>query len=453
MGLLLVGLLAVLFVGAIAKVVTDLGVLDELTTRPRRITWLEFALGALACAVIVVPVTVRIGNQWALNNNLTFHEFWSGYETEAVREDTECQRDGACQFTYRCDPYEVTEVVTVPNADGKGSHTETRTHTEYHSCPEATMEWDFTVRSTLGDFHIERTFPDNAQPYRGDRVRGDVRRGVPPFWTAARDRIAAGTPGPVTVKKDYENYILASQSTILHKFSGQLDQYKSVLPKPASTRPEHDFYYADKVYTVGMDQPAGPWQFDAMRFNAAFGSELQGDLHVVLVGPGVTNNPDDFTGALNAYWTGTELGQDAISKNALVVVIGTDGTTVQWARAFTGMPRGNEALVLDIQNQLKGQPLDADTLFGNPVGTIANGKLAGVTHYNGALEKTVWGVNQFKRVCMTCKQEGGSSFTYLGSEIQPNTGQKVVIVLAAMFLSLIVWGLLLAIGTNPKETP
>lgn len=448
--LLIMGFLIALITGLALMWGASTGVIDEWFATPKRITWLEYGIGAVICCFVVVPFTIAAGNKWALSNNLQYHEFWSGYETAALRADTECHRDGACQYTYQCDPYEETYTISVTDADGKGSHTETRTRTVYHSCPEATVEWDFTIKTTLGDYHIERTFEDNPQPYRGDSVRGDVRHGAPPFWQDALDHLNASDPRPVTVKKDYKNYILASQSTILHKFSADVTTYKTSLPKPASTKPVFNLYYADKAYFVGT--PAQPgWQEAVMRFNGAFGSDLQGDLHVVIVGTGVTTSPDDYTGALNAYWTGPELDRDDISKNALIVVIGTDGSTVQWARAFTGMPRGNEGLLLDIQRELKGKPLDPAVLIGRPVGKIDNGKFTGVTRGQGVLEQQVWGANQFKRVCMQCGQQGSGGFTYLGSEIQPTTAQKWAIMSLSTFVSLLVWVAFILIGipNNP----
>lgn len=451
--LLIMGVLVALIVGAALMWVASTGIIDEWFATPKRITWLEFGIGAAVCCFIVVPFTIAAGNKWALSNNLRYHEFWSGYETAALRGDTECHRDGSCQFTYDCDPYIVT-IHHPATYDSKGNQTSAAYDTDethYHSCPEATVEWDFTINTTLGSYHIERTFADDPQPYRDSHgLRGGVRHGAPPFWQDALNHLNVGDPRPVTVKKDYKNYILASQSTILHKFSADVAAYKASLPKPASTQPVHDFYLADKAYFVGT--PAQPgWNEAVMRFNAAFGSDLQGDLHVVVVGSGVAVAPDAYAGALNAYWTGPELDRDDISKNALVVVIGTDGSTVQWARAFTGMPRGNEALLLDIQRELKGKRLDPTLLIGNPVGKLDNGKFAGVTRGQGVLEQQVWGTNQFKRVCMECGQQGSGGFTYLGSEIQPTTGQKWAILSLATFLSVLVWVafVLLGIPNNP----
>lgn len=448
--LLIVAVVATLAVGLAVKLLTDRGVLDDFGYGAKRITRLEFAIGALICALVVVPVTVIVGNKLALANNLTFHEYWNGYETAALRSDIECHRDGSCHFTYRCDPYEVVDIVTVPNADGKGTHTETRTHTEYHSCPEATVEWDFTVQTTLGDFHIERTFTDNPQPFRGDSVRGDVRRGTPPFWQSAADRVARGDPGPVTVRKDYENYILASQSTILHKHSDDVERFRSIMPAPASA--VRDFYGADKAYFVngGLDPAAEQaWRDQVLRFGAAFGTDLQGDLHVVIARLGAADG-DPFTGALEAYWTGPAFGRDALSKNALVIVLGTDGADVTWARAFTGMPRGNEALLTDLQRELPGHRLDPD-LLGSPKGQLADGKIVAVAPGDSLVARQVWGPDQFARVSMHGAGSSAGGYTYLGGDIQPTTGQKWLIVGVAGIVSLIVWTVMVVVGTDQEE--
>src|SRR5262249_8718371 len=161
---------------------------------------------------------------------------------------------------------------------------------------------------------------------------------IPDFWTQADNRIRAGNPGPVTARRDYENYILASQSSILHKYSGAIDQYKKdgVLPKINSS--VYGFYYEDRVYFVGV-QPAGNWQWYINKFNAALGLALQGDLHLVIVNSNKVGNPDEYTQALVAYWQSKDFDRDDLSKNGIVVVVGTkDGTTVDWARAATGMP-------------------------------------------------------------------------------------------------------------------
>lgn len=430
--------------GGIAFALSNRLVIDNGFGR-KRITLKEMAVGLFLTCAVIVPSTLFIGGKVALSNNLKYHEFWNGYEIEAVKDVIPCTRDGSCRYEYRCDPYTVTHTRSV--SDGKGGfRTETYTTTEYHSCPYSTIEWAFSVKTTLGDFGIERTFPDNPVEWRaGEGMQSGVRRGTPPFWQAAHDRIAANNPGPVTIRHDYDNYILASQSSILKKYSEAVETYADDLPAPASRI--RDFYYADKAYFVGM-KPIEGWNDAVMRFNAAFGSNLQGDLHLVLVDTGVTKNPDEFVGALNAHWTGREFKRDALSKNALVVVLGTDGKTVQWSRAFTGMPVGNEALLADVRREMLGQSFDP-SILGSPTGRITKGEVEiEVDNGSNTLESLVWGRNAFERVCMTCREEGGSGFGYLGSEVQPSSGQKWAIAAVAFFQSLLVWAALIAIGSE-----
>lgn len=452
MFLMIWAFLLTLLAGEAVNLVCLTGVFNA--SGPKRINWKEFLIGAAICALVIVPGTVIVGRKIALNNNLQYHEFWSGYEVSADQTDTECHRDGSCQFTYNCDPY----IVTIHHSatyDSKGNMTSPAYDTEethYHSCPEATHEWDFSINTTLGNYHIERTFPTDAQLFRGDHgLSGNVRVGVPPFWQDASDHLKAGDPRPVTVKKTYDNYLLASQDSILHQFSDAVDKYKSVLPAPASTKDVYNFYYANKEYSIGTD-PGPGWNEALMRFNAAFGSELQGDLHVVIVGDGVTSDPDEFTGALNAYWTGTKFNRDALSKNGLVVVLGAKDGKVAWSRAFTGMPLGNEALITDLRNDLKGLPLTPDAILGTPKGQLQGNKFTGITHTAGAIEKDVWGTHKFARISMSGKH-GGGGFGYLSSEIQPSTGQKFWILFTATFFSLIIWGAFVALGVEEEKVP
>lgn len=415
-----------------------------------QITWLEYAIGLAVCALVLFPLTSFLGYKVAKANKVSYNEFWNGVETQAVWDKVGCSRDSGCRYDYNCDPYEVT---IYHSAVGKvPAYTTTETH--YHSCPYATEEWSFTVKTTLGDYSIASgNLPDNPESYRSKPIPGNIPRGVPDFWAQAKARLDAGTPGPVTVRKQYDNYILASTNNIIKKHSTDIRTYVDAKLFPPPVKDIRDFYYANKFYPVGV-AVAGDWQFAVNRFNAALGGNLQGDLHFVLVDANKVTNADSYAIALGAYWQSPTFGKDDISKNSIIVVAGTtDGTTIAWARAQTGMPVGNEALMLDIQNSLKGAPLDPAVIFGNPVAKAVdvNGKTKiQVTNGNGLLEKAVWGEHKFARVCMTCKDEHNVGYNYLKSEIQPSTGQKVWIVVLSIFESLIIWGLFLAIG---KPTP
>jgi hypothetical protein len=452
MVLLLWGITLVLLAGLGMRWVSGRGIFDSLFQMHCRITWREFAIGAAICSLLIVPLTVFVGGKIARGNLLTYKEFWNGHEL-AVNDggfSIPCTRDGPCQHTYRCDSYNHVHHQTrqVPSGKDANGNTTYRTesytenHRHYHSCPYATEEWEHRIDTTLGSYAIGgRTFSNNPREWRPGRgIPGNVPQGHPEFWSAARARIAAGDPGPVTKRMDYPNYIFASQSTILKANSSAVERHRSHLPPVAKDITEP--YSATKVYPVGVQVDVPTWNAAVMRFNAAFGT-LEGDLHLVLVGDQIAKNPAEYTNALRARWTGQELGRNTISKNGFVVVIGTDGQVVKWARAFTGMPSGNETLLTQVQH-LKGEPLVPDSLLGRPVGKISAGDVK-VINGDGKLETMVWKTHRFNRVHM-------SDFSYLSREIQPTAGQKGWILVVAFFLCTIVWGIFIAVGHSEEET-
>jgi len=425
-----------------------------------RVTWIEYAVCAAAIVLLVAPLTSWIGYKVAFANQVTYHESWGGYELKADWTKTTCTRDGSCEHTYDCDPYQVKVVDQAAYTDDKGNYHPEVSHweTRYHDCPYTTEEWNFSVETTLGTYTIAgANLPTNPsqhrwEPQRGESLDGSLPSGIPPFWQAAKDRIDAGNPGPVTARRDYANYILASQSTILHKYSDAIDQYKKAGVLPPIAKSVHDFYYEDRVYFVGT-HPQGDWQWYINKFDAALGTSLQGDLHLVIVDANKVNNPDEYTAALLAYWQSPAFGKDDLSKNGIVVVVGTtDGSTVAWARAGTGMPVGNEAMVVDIQNSLTGVSLTPEALIGAPTGVVhdVNGKAKfTIDHSNGALDKIVLsGDHAFQRVCMTCDSKGdhGVGYNYLKSQIQPSGTQKFWIVFIIELFAALIWGAAVYLG-------
>lgn len=447
--LILLGSVLVLAVGLGAKFALDY-FKSEYT-----ITWIEFAVAAAVLLIIVVPVTSSVGTKLAFQNQVTYNETWGGFEMQANWNRTTCTRDGSCQHTYDCDPYTVTYTVTVDDGNGK-SHTEVRTKTEYHSCPYTDEEWQFTIDTTLGTYTIaDANAPTNPEAHRwraSESVPDYIPSGIPQFWSDAKKRLDAGDPGPVMARREYANYILASQSSILKKYSPSIDTYKKAGLLPDLSHKVTDFYAIEKVSFEGGVHPAGDWQQAANRFDGALGVDLQGDLHVVIVDAGKVQNPDDYAAAVTAYWQSDAFGKDALSKNGIVVILGTNnGTTVSWARATTGMPVGNEAMLLDVKNEMVGVALTPDAVFGHPVASFfknAEGKTkVRITHSNGALETILWGPNKFDRVCMQhCNGNSNAGYNYLKDEIQPTTGQKALILLCTVFFSLIAWGICVAVG-------
>jgi hypothetical protein len=449
--LILYAVLAIAGAGLVLK-----WALERFNRTGARITWFEFKVEMMIMAIVVVPLTAWIGTTVARSNLLTFHEYWNGWEMRAERTDYTCTRDGPCTHEYDCDPY----IVQVSYSCGKDNKdTCYRPETRYHDCPYVNVETSYSVATTVGSFSIaEHRFPANPDQNRWrwghavpDYISASAGVGIPAFWLAAKQRVEAGTPGPVTKQMSYKNYILASDQTILKQYSASIQHFVEVKLMPQVTHDIHDFYAADKVHFVGYvpDDPQG-WQHSLAYLTAALGSELQGDLQVVVTNAKeINDNPDAYAIALKAYWQDVSVfDRDAFSKNSIGIVVGTtDGKTIAWARAFTGMPLGNEALTVALRSDLKGVALTPDTLFGVVHGEFQTGKPpVRSVRTGGALPAILWGdanpPTKFERVSMTAndKTDHGGGFLYLSSEIQPTDTQRIIIILCAFLLGLMAWG-------------
>jgi len=417
------------------------------------ITWVEFAVGMLIISLTITPVVGKIGWDLSKQSNLTFNEYRNGWELQAIANITTCTRDGSCRQTYNCDPYIVPVTYTYPCGNNQ-TCTGIRFETRYHSCPYVDKETDYLVKTTLGDYIIARSrLPDNPQANRWrsrivipQHIIDTAGIGAPKFWFDAKTRIDAKKSGPVTQRAEYDNYILASDRTILKQYSSAIEEYKKANLLPPVQSGVYNFYYADKVSFVGY-KPENPlrWQTELNYLNAAFGAELRGDLHLVIVQNELINdNPDRYILAIKAYWQNrTIFGRNTISKNSVIIVVGTtDGITVEWARATTGMPLGNEETLVAIRN-VKNIPLTSESVIGEIRGKLDFKLGIRSEHGAGVLEKIIWGLEEpqtkFKRVAMTGKTGAGSGFIYLSNEIDVTNQQKFLIIFVIFILSLGVW--------------
>jgi len=446
--LIIYGAVIVMAIGLVAKFILDY------TKSDHRIDNLELAIATPILLFLVVPLIMWLGTKLAVSNLVTYNENWGGYETQAERIVSSCQRDGNMKNYYKGDPYKYEWDTHDDEVDSKGRHhsvTHHHSETRYHNIPFCSEEWTFVVRTTLGDYTIaDRNLPDNPNEYRYRAyvsVPDYLDHGTPDFWTLAKHRLDSGNPGPVTARRQYDNYILASQNSILKRFNDSVGRYQKAGLLPAlKSNPIHDFYLADRVYFVGA-HPSGNWQGALNRFDAALGSMRQGDLHLVIVDANTVTDPDNYMGALMAYWESPALGKDALSKNGIAVVVGTkDGKTVAWARAATGMPAGNEMMILDIQNKLVGVPLDTDSIMGHPTVNLATHKWSNTS---SALEQTVlWGQDAFVRVHMgKLTDKGASGYAYLLREIVPTGWQRFWMLFSAFVAGCVTWGICIAHGT------
>jgi hypothetical protein len=443
----------------------------------------EFVIGTVVASLVVVPLVTVVGFSVAKNSAMTYKEFYNGFEASATVNETECTRDGSCHYEYNCDPYQVPETRTRTVSDGKGG-TRTQSYTvmvtKYHDCPYATKEFNHYVSDTLGDSHeIGGTrFADDPKEWRrGEGIPGNVGRGKPKFWVAAKARIDSKNPGGVTKVAKYDNYIAASQRDIYTKHSSDISGYvkAGLLPKPA--KDIHDYYAADKFQAVGVKVDSKAFNAALARFNGALGTERRGDMHVVVVNADKVAEPDRYALAMESYWQSPDLGKNTLSKNGIVVVLGAKSGRVQWSRSFTGMPEGNEDVTQSLTN-VKGTDLTPAALFG-PTGvgqaayakTVAPAQTAPTAPVAdpaaalpvplptpGAVATTPAPVTPAASPAVVGSIEsivlakgGGyervhmAKYAYLKGDIQPGTTAKVVITVISLFLALGLWIVMLAV--------
>ncbi|MBM4402535.1 MAG: hypothetical protein FJ044_04805 [Candidatus Cloacimonetes bacterium] len=421
----------------------------------KNITWAEYIIVLVVITVIVAPFVAWAGWSMAKAAKLSFNEYWNGWELSADEEIITCYTNGRCKYDYTCNCHEVCT----------GTGKDRSCHTECDDCPYFRYERKLTIKTTLGDYFVAQLAPlDYEQQKKTWGLPwgfGPKDYMTPQLWADCKARIDAGRPGPVTKRMKYDNFILASDRTILKQYSDMIDQYKEAGLLPPVASEVHDLYQANKVSFVGYSpSSAAEWQSQLMYLNAALGEELQGDLHLVVTQDNrISSNPDAYLLALKAHWQNPEVfGDSCLSKNGIIVVIGIeDEQTVSWARAITGMPLGNEAMLVAMRNNLKGAPLTPARVIGVVSGEFyireKDGKLkVRGLHSEGVLERILWGLDEpqtkFARVSMSGGDidDIGTGFKYLAGEIEPSSGQKMAIVVVTFIICMGGWVTAAAVG-------
>lgn len=408
--LLIAGLVTALFVAAIIYI-------NNIKIIPMLLVGVIVAFG-------LNPLVYNVGENIAQTSASKFNEYWNGFETASNLSEITCTRDGSCRNTYQCDPYQVTvtRTRTVTDSEGK-SRTETyqEQETRYHDCPYSQQETSYYVDSTIDNFTIASSVM-TGEPFRMMKSIPGGKQTAPAEWLEAKARIDSGNPGPVTAVKSYQNYILASQSSLFKTYSDKIEDLKSKNLLPIPSNGTFKTYQATKAYKVGTANVPlfGNYLTDLSYLNGAIGDDLRGDLHVVFAPENIDYGKDDYANALMAYWQSPEMKRNAISKNSIVIIMGTssDGKTVSWAKAMTGMPLGNEAMLTQLESELKDAPLDAK-LLGKPTFDVTSNS---VKSSDGLVESILWGTNKFARVSMTANgsDDNGSGFAYLKDQIKPS---------------------------------
>jgi hypothetical protein len=450
---------------------------------------LKYVLTIVAMALVGF-LGLGMGAAYSIGLNAAQTGAVSGYDqylngtVVAVPPPTQvvCTRDGSCVHTERCDKY----VISYAYTDKNGNY-----HPEvdgYHQCPIATVEYtDYVKYSTRPDGSHQKILVIADHRFAANPVHwsewggvdwtdswgtpsfGDVPRGAPAVMAQWRRDIAAGNAPSITVQDTYDNYILASEGTILRAYSGDINKLLRLhlLPDHTAnmTNPIYGYLNAAKMQFVCMPKPvnAAAWESALMHFNSALGTHLQGDMHVLAIRSSCLSkagvSTEDALNAVQAYWL-NELGKDAIAKNGIILLLGVDdsGSTIQWAKAATGMPIGNNVMLQMLQSALANVSFSPAAVFGNTTATIVNVKGTLTPRYTlgkGVVPNVVMVQQPFKRACMKCesasdkaKGEGGQGFVYLQTEI-PLAGTTLVVTDILYVISmLILWGVVF-VGVIP----
>jgi hypothetical protein len=455
--LTLISALVALAVGGAAAWLAHSGKLRDYYGNVARITKREFALGSVVVVGLAVAITMWIGPNLARSSAVNgYHEFYNGSVTQAVAQVINCSEDGPCVHEFTCN-----EVYHPAVTDSKGNVTQAA-YIETHDCPYVTQEVNYVLETSIGQTAVigSHYFTENPQRWTesfGDDspgVPGGVLRQPPQRWLKARQSLAAGVPDPVTGVFSYANYILAADSDLYKQYDGHVARYQQtgLLPKHTVNLDNDNMLYdygmqAAKVQAVGGLKLANlsTWQDRLMRFNAALGSDLQGDLHIVLVPAARIANPDEYITSLKAYWQ--NLGKWSISKNGIILVIGAspDGSTVEWSRAATGMPAGNGEMLEALKLKLTDSPLDPSILLGSVGATVheSGGKPKVIYDHNsaGTIGKVVFTDYPFARPCMKCEgaNDKGVGYVDLKDFVPVSTGSKILMFFIVLVLSCLCW--------------
>jgi hypothetical protein len=192
------------------------------------------------------------------------------------------------------------------------------------------------------------------------------------------------------VEHSYTNYLKADEDTLLRH--GADEKLVARIPE----LPEiYDLHRVKKVVLDGATAPTF-WQTELEKINDDFGARRQIDIIFLLT---KSTDTERYTDAVETAWL---YGP----KNALIVVIGTDGSTITWARVVT-MSRV-EALKVELREGLTGLSLEDPTIF-----TVLREQVT----------------RHWQRTAM-------EEFEYLGSHASPTTGWMVFLYILALALSV-----------------
>ncbi len=451
----------------------------DVTNSDYEVTWNEYIVVTIVVGLVLSFGGVQIGWAQARNSQKSFNEIWGGWENGAWPVDFGCTKDGPCIHEYPCDHYiTYTTECNGYDKDGKCTGTHQEPHDNWHACPVYTKETSYLMSTNLDqEFEFGNHCVDlnpvrwgiGSSDYEAGQTAVNACVGIPPAWEAVNYRVnVIHQPGPAFKKNTYENLVIAADEEMFKKYDGYVQEFLAagILPMVVSPEAIHDYYLTEPIYAVGWaPQNPAQWQEYIRYLDGAVGEELHGTTHVVIIqSPIADRNPQRYITTLKAYWQDPKFcGDNCFPKNGILIVVGTtDGSTVAWARAETGMPVGNRDLINHAEIDLVGVALTPDALIGRIipepyVRDDGKNKVRALHPNPGAIETLVWGLKfpetKFVRISMKAKDadDVGTGFNWLEEMIRPTKTQQRWIVFWCSLLSLIPIGIVAANGERPRR--
>ena len=285
----------------------------------REYTYGEMAANA-AIAVALTGMVYGLGAYRAMYDT----EILSGYVTSKQ------QTYVSCSHSYEC------RCRQVRSCSGSGKSRSCSTTRECDTCYEHSNDWDWDVKTTVGNFEIDRI----------DR-RGTLE---PPRFT----KVQIGDPA--AAEHGYTNYIKAAPDSLFAHDPKLIEKYKNEIPKYPEV---YDYYNINRVLNfTGADTK--DWNMYLETVLKSLGKEKQINIIVVM-----TKNPIDFADALVYNWSGGK-------KNDVVMIYGVDGNKVTWFQSTSlGNGMGNQELHVTLRNESIDKEITLD-LLKKQVNIIAN---------------------------------------------------------------------------------
>lgn len=232
----------------------------------RDVSWKEVGINIVI--VVMLVSGVWYAGRWAKTADT---EVWNGEVTGKEKVWT------SCEHSYPCNPYPC-------NCDKNGCST------CWHTCYEHANDWNWTVRTNIGNVNIARI----------DR-RGSKE---PPRFT----QVKLGEP--VSLTYPFTNYIKAVPESLFHAKGGNESFLSLVPPYPLTV---YDYFHVDRVLAAGVNVPdLAQWNRELPLILRDLGPKKQANVVILFVNTADQN----YVYALEKAWLGGK-------KNDIVLVVGT----------------------------------------------------------------------------------------------------------------------------------